>query len=154
LRGLSWITLTEAFQLPAAWVDESSYDETSGRFTSGPCAELERDVSFVSEGAAEYGYSSRADLFPKYADAVSEDWNTIFGFRAPIDDPLAWLKGYYDASERARYVSDADVCFINIDAAFWELYARDPRLIETLRGHLRGLDVSVVDCVLKDSYGL
>jgi hypothetical protein len=160
LRGLTWITRDQAFQLPAAWIDESSFDEASESFTSGPCAEFEQDVSLLSEGAANvagpvrYGFSSRSDLFPKYADAIAEDWNAIFGFRAPIDDPLAWLKGYYDTGDRAAYVSEAEVCFLNIDAAFWEFYARDPRLIETLRSHLRGPGVSVDDCVLEDTFGL
>src|SRR3712207_2914799 len=156
LRGLSWITRHGAFQLPAAWFDESSFDETSERFTSGPCAEFEQDVSVISDatGDVRHGYSSRSDLFPKYADAVSEDWNGIFGFRAPIDDPRAWLKGFYDARDRAAYVSVAEVCFLNIDAAFWEFYAQDPQLIEALRSHLGGLDVSVESCNLEDTFGL
>jgi hypothetical protein len=156
LRGLSWITLHDAFQLPSAWFDESSFDETSERYTSGPCAEFQQDVSVISDatGDVTYGYSSRSDLFPKYAEAVTEDWNTIFGIRAPIDDPLAWLDRFYDARDRAAYVSGADVCFLNIDAAFWEFYARESQLIETLRSHLRGLPVSVEGCTLEDTVGL
>ena len=154
LVGLTWVTEPDAFRLPLEWLDESSYDEAAERFTSGPCAEFERNVPLLSYGRGQYGRCSTADIFAAYAGIVNEDWNAIFGLRAPVDVAVDWLKGYFDATDRVAHVAKAHVCFFNVDGAFWEFYAHDEELIRSVRRHLETLDVSVQDCVLRDAHHL
>lgn len=156
LNGLTWLTGVEPFLASLAWLDESIYDEATDTYVSGPAADLERDVRLITDdrGKAHYGCYAQVDLFPKYARIVHEDWNAFFGIDKAIPDPLAWWKGYWDTSNRAAYLNDCHVCFRNVDAAFWEFYTREPRLLELLKAHLKNLDVSTEPCQLEESLGL
>ncbi len=155
LSGLFWITGPGSFLLPLSWADQSEYDATADEFTSGLAAELDRAVVEVSEDKKQYGFFSNADLFPKFAEVVSEDWNAIFGLTVPVD-PLAWLKRSYDTQARAAYILDSPiaVCFLSIDGGCWEFYARDTSLFDKLRQHLGSLEVGVDPCRLSESNGL
>lgn len=154
LNGLTWLTGVQAFRCPPAWLEESVYDHATDSYVSGPCADLDRDVHLLAEGNAQYGCYSHADIFPKYASIVEEDWNSIFAFERPVQDPLGWWKGYYDAKKRAAYVVDCHACFLSIDGSYWEFYANEPRLQDTLSEHLKRLDVAVWPCSLEESHGL
>ncbi len=155
LSGLFWITCPGSFVLPLSWADQSEYDEAADEFTSGPAAELYRAVVEVSEGKTQYGCFSNADLFPKFAEVVSGDWNALFGLTVFVD-PLEWLKRYYDTRDRAAYILDSPiaVCFLNIDGGSWEFYARDRSLFDKLTQHLGSLEVRVDPCRLSESNGL
>lgn len=156
LNGLTWLTGVGAFRLPLSWADDSVYDEATDSFVSGPAAELDRDVHLITDerGVTQFGCYARADVFPKYAGIVEEDWNAIFGMDRPIQNPLAWWDGYYDATSRAAYLNGFYVCFLSIDGGCWEFYTREPRLLEMVERHLKGLDVGVSSCKLEESEGL
>jgi len=156
VTGLTWLALPGAFGFPPRWMDESVFDSAAERYVSGPCADFEREVVLVAEqdGARQYGYCSRVDLFPRYSEAVVEDWSAIFGLSTLVTDPLAWLRGYYAAASRAAYVGEAIVCFLNVDSAFWEFYSKDMRLLEILGTHLNTMQVRITPCELEESHGL
>src|SRR5688572_4449270 len=109
LQGFHWITLADAFLFPPEWDDASDFDPDAEVYTSGPCAEFFRDIQKIAEGNTTYGYATDVDLFPKYARAIKEDWNSIFGLRARPVSALEWLKGFYDSKDRARYAGACDV---------------------------------------------
>jgi hypothetical protein len=52
---------------------------------------------------------------------------------------------FYDTIERI-----AEVCFFNVDGAWWELYAKDATLLERVTSHVRQLptDVAIEPVVL------
>jgi len=129
VAGLSWLALCEAFVYPSSWFDESVFDEGTDEYISGPIAEFERIVRHVGlrtrHVTTSYGYVSAEDIFPRYANVVSEDWTSIFGVSQRVADAEAWLKGYYASESRHDYLSGfCDIVFLNVDGAFWEVFAR------------------------------
>lgn len=139
LQAMTWLTMPGAFRFPYEWEDASDFDPVNQVWTGGPMAEFDRDLVQIREGNSHYGYFTSVDLFPKYAPAISEDWNTIYGLRQPVA-PLEWLRAAY---ARGTYETAelADVTFVNDDGSFWEFFPRDESLLRILEQHLPGLPV-------------
>jgi hypothetical protein len=157
ISGLTWVTLTQPFVFPFEWLDASGYDEATNRYCSGVMAEFEKVVRHVGTqfkcSSVSYGYVAQADIFPRYASIVSHDWCSFFGLPASTPDPESWLKAFYDAPVRSEYLRQAqcEVVFLNIDAAFWEIYAR-PVLLRMYEQHLLTSKIKYDACCLENAY--
>jgi hypothetical protein len=58
-------------------------------------------------------------FFPKAAEFVQGDWDSIYGLMEPID--LATFKGFGEGN----LPEDVEIYFSCTDAAYWEVYAKD-----------------------------
>ena len=140
VAGLTWvITPFQPWRFPPEWEDASEFDPESGRYTSGPIAELGRDVHLVRDGARNLCHVAAVDIFPKYAAAVNDFGDSIFGVRVPPDDAAAWLLRTYWAtpgsSDVDAAVREAEVSFVGHES-WWEFYSRDGSRLDALKAHL------------------
>jgi len=147
LRGHSWLTLPSSFHYPSEWIDTSTYDEATHTHTSGPIKDFEAEVTHIGDVTpttrTTFGYSARTDIFPKFADAVSEDWCSIFAVAGPVTDPPRWLEGYYKAKNRAQYLREhAEVVFLNVDGSFWECFTSRDELLQLLWKYFGALKIA------------
>lgn len=96
-------------------------------------------------------------LLPRYARNVCSDGLDLFGFAQRPDErefrAKLWKKRWLLFAVRNReWLGEAcDVCIFNIDGAYWDFFAKDPRLLDRLRAHLAAMPaVTAEDILLKD----
>ena len=153
VSGLTWLGTSESFQLPYAWGEESAYDDETDRHVTGPAAEFERVVQYLRTrtpwgGTIEHGCIATEDIFPRFAEAVSDDWSSIYGVARRVDDPQAWLEAYYASHVRHEYLSaQCEIIFLSVDGAFREIFAHAP-LLSVCEQHLRATGVRYEPCLL------
>ena len=155
LRGHSWLTLSESFQYPVEWIDESTFDAAGEVCLAGPVKDFEAEVTRICDVTpmtrTTYGYSATTDIFPKFAAAVSEDWSSIFGLAGKVAEPRRWLEDYYNAKDRARYLSEhADAVFLSVDGSFWACFTKSGQFLKLLERHLQSLQVTTDPVQLSD----
>src|SRR6185369_14927806 len=101
------------------------------------------------DSSCSEGYIPPDTLLPKFAHFIEEDWMELCGFRQPPDVVAARRHLRESPTDYAWLSSVADICFFNVDGAWWEIYARDESLLEAVRRHLAGLhDITVQDTLL------
>ena len=85
-----------------------------------------------------FGYIPPDLLLPRFAHFVTDDWASLYGFHTKPD-----ASSFFKAMESGSYwtVLDrtADLCFFNVDAVWWDFYARDESLLEIVRTHAASL---------------
>jgi hypothetical protein len=153
LSAYRWIFYEESFFLPLLMADESEYDYKTERYISGPGVDFQKDIITLSEQGWCF---SKAAVFSKYAEGVTEDWNGLFGFQKLCFQPLEWTKKYSQVKPISEFVNKTvDVCFLNVDAAYWEIHCRNEAWISLLKTHLCSLpEVEWKCCDISESDGL
>lgn len=147
-----WIVQQGAFlQFPLDWVDASTYDEPRGRHVDGPLGRFDALRLDAADGYESYG----PGLLPEFAAGITEDWNELFAFLEPVSSLRDWVARRF-GDERAEHVAaTATACFLNVDAAYWEIHARDAGMIEVVRSDMESEpSVIVQEASLAGSHGL
>ncbi|HVM60870.1 MAG TPA: hypothetical protein VMV72_08385 [Verrucomicrobiae bacterium] len=116
------------------------YDELPFRGGGG------EDESFehLIETVCSEGYIPPATLLPKFAHYVIEDWADLYGFQKS-PDVAATRRHLRESPTDYEWLSrTVDICFFNVDGAWWEVYARDEALLAAVRQHVTRLpDITV-----------
>lgn len=121
LNGLHWLMESDTF----AYIETDSLDKISKLNT--------KDDNW---------YISKEDIFPSYSKLVDEDWNIIYGFKPESTDLKVWAKDYWVIKDRAEYISlFCDICFINIDASYWEIYSNNQNILNIIKGKNKVIEV-------------
>ncbi|MCB1053506.1 MAG: hypothetical protein KDC71_23085 [Acidobacteria bacterium] len=143
LSSLNWIIRAGAFWWREPWseMSEEEFDREFGQFF-----DYSRDRNFLI---------SKRPILPLFAPSLKDDWNFLFGFRQVPADPESWIQQYWSANVRSGFVSKStDVCFVNVDALFWEMFSNVPEWLSKARTHLQTLlDVKVSDMPIEQSHG-
>ncbi|MEK8017351.1 MAG: hypothetical protein VSS75_010830 [Candidatus Parabeggiatoa sp.] len=153
LKFYSWIFYEDSFFLPILMAEKSEYDYETEKYMSGPGVDFQNDMIALSE---DEWYFSKTELFSKYVEGVKEDWNGLFGFQKMLIQPHEWAKKYSTVKDISEFVNNTvDICFLNVDAAYWEIHCRNKRWIALLKEHLRSLPkVEYEACEIRKSHGL
>lgn len=90
------------------------------------------------------GYFPPDTLLPRYAHHVTNDWFDLFGvLQPPTPDIQRRLRS---VRTNSTWISGVvDLCIFNVDGAYWEFYARDNQMLETVAGNvaqLNGVDIA------------
>ncbi len=75
-------------------------------------------------------------LLPRFIDFLAEDWCSFCGF----ENKPSRLDGHIRNSELVSVGPEVALRFINVDSAFWLMFARDCSLIERVEAHISRLD--------------
>jgi hypothetical protein len=150
LRPLWWATEHARYAFPTEWIlERSDHGVDDWQPLSGPSHQR-------FEGAFVPG-TERAvappGFLPEFAGVVSGDWTMLYGLpNDPASDPplLAALGrlGWFHPPN--SFPPAVDVVVRGIDWAYWEVFARDERLITEVHDHLRevpGLSVQLLAAV-------
>lgn len=95
------------------------------------------DIAFetLAEASCAEGYLPPDTLLPKFATFINEDWTDLYGFHQ-LPDVTSFRQHLCKNPADYPWLSrHADICLFNVDGAWWEIYARDPSLLETIRAH-------------------
>jgi hypothetical protein len=88
-------------------------------------------------------------LLPRFAHFVTNDWADLYGFLQPPDEEVRARLGRGVLDPR-RLSAVVDVCFFNVDGAYWEIYARDDQMLSDVARHVGQLpDVSAAEKLLQ-----
>jgi len=156
LSGHHWIIERDSFNWPLDWHVNSPYEESNNTYTEGPMKKVFDLFSQIQD--QENSLYAAPGLMPTYAEYVKDDWNTLFGFKIGLSSPQKWMQRFdiENHEERVDWVQKtADIGFLNVDAAYWEIHARNIKIIETVQNHLKnieGIQISPQD--LATSYGI
>lgn len=114
-----------------------------------PFAGVDEHFETLAETTCAAGHIPPDTLLPKFAHFVIEDWVDLYGFRASPDVPGIRQHLHKSPTDYEWLGQVADICFFNVDGAWWEIYARDKALLEAVRHHVTSLsDITVHDRVL------
>lgn len=152
LNSYYWIVQQDSFQqLPRKLIDASVYDESIDRYVEGPLCRFD-DLRL--DAVHDYVYFGPG-LLPEFSPGITEDWNELYGFVEPLSNFQDWVEKRF-GDNRAKLVEDtAAVCFFNIDAAYWEIYAKDSNMIEGVQTDMESEpSVTVKSANLEKSFGL
>jgi hypothetical protein len=95
----------------------------------------ERFEQLIETVCAE-GYIPPDTLLPRFAHYVVSDWAELYGFQARPDVATIRRRLRESPSDYEWLSKVTDLCFFNVDGAWWEMYARDERLLDAVRQHL------------------
>jgi hypothetical protein len=157
MKGYSWVFGCDSFFLPTFMAEKSEYDDKKEKYMSGPGVDFENDIKALYDSDVRDGWCfSKTDILSKYGEGVNEDWNGIFGFQKLLIQPHEWVKKYSEVKNPSEFVNrTVDICFLNVDAAYWEIYCKNERWMAIIKEHLRSLPkVDSYVCDLSKSYGL
>ena len=123
------------FNLPESWFEDAWYDEKYDIEHSVKLDEFESH--FILDRRSEKSFIlTEPDFLKKYAKYIVDDWWDIIGFYKPphdIEDYFKKLSEIYNPLEKANFLDKtADICFFNIDAAYWEIFAQDHSIIKSI----------------------
>lgn len=89
-------------------------------------------------------YLSEIGFIPRYAEYIDGFDHEYFGFNADFNLPQSyrWLQKY--RSQNYKYAKTAieesvEVCFFNMDSAFWEFFSNDNIMINILIEYMEEL---------------
>ena len=146
LRSLWWFVDVERWLIPPAWYASAEVDE-EGLVWRDPRG-IAFEACFVSQPVESISVRvARPGFLPDFADIVSADWSYLCGMSFdPTTRPgLASCCAANDRwFARPRHPS-VSVVIRGIDAAYWELFAADPAVLETVSRQLadvRGIQVA------------
>jgi hypothetical protein len=105
-----------------------------------------KDESFekLIETVCTEGYIPPNTLLPRYAHYVIDDWAGLYGFQKYPD--VAAMRNHlrHSPTDYEWLNRVVDICFFNVDGAWWEIYAREASLLEAVRQHIPSLpDITV-----------
>jgi hypothetical protein len=145
INGYKWLFDADAFTIDT--------DHESNLFSNEFLAITEKTWRGTLK---EYGCFCEHDIFPKYAKYVVEDWNSIYAVKELKGAPIDWFKSCFKSSDRAKFIdSTVSLCFLNIDAAYWEFYSQDERHVKIVSEHASSLNGTRIEkCILSKSSGL
>ena len=98
----------------------------------------------------------RPGTLPDLAPFLYDDWIDLIGFRGRGLDPLTVAAEFLQVKEMGRVKYDlieryADICFFCVDGWSWEVYAKDPAVIDRTVEHVKGNGLVRIDhCELHD----
>jgi len=123
-----WVLVGTEWGIPSGWSEKEgmSYE----------------DYVLEQRGDDRDWFVARPGFMGKFSRFLMDDWCDIFAV-APPPRSLAWYEEHLVTEfERKSKNFDEDVMawFSCIDGAFWEAFLKDERLLDTLSGHLEGLD--------------
>lgn len=74
-------------------------------------------------------------LLPRFAHFMENDWVDLYGFlQPPAEEIQRRLEG---GVVNTRLLSGiVDICFFNVDNAYWEIYARDDQMLNDVARHV------------------
>ncbi len=126
LKKYHWLYLEQPF----------SYDEDK----TGDCGRAIQGIP------ANDGYIAPNTLLPKYSRFVCGNWNNLFGFESMPDAPLMFSR--LMTRDGVFFEKAIDLCFFNVDAAYWDFYAKEEELLRVVTKHassLAGVQVEQVE---------
>jgi hypothetical protein len=93
----------------------------------------------LCDARCDEGYLPPDTLLPKFARYVINDWADLYGFaQRPPEDVRRRLGARRQADY--RWLSGiVDICFFNVDGAYWEIYAADDRILNEVAAHVAQL---------------
>jgi hypothetical protein len=106
----------------------------------------------ILEKKDQYKYA-KPGFIQKFANFIHDDWCNIFGFTSPIDNLDNFIKKYWASkNDRNKFLSQTvDIYFVNIDAAFWEVYSKNENLLTIVSSEVKkDKDYYVNDCNLME----
>jgi len=156
LEGYYWITDAEAFIWPEEWDDESEYSEELNEYVTGPLKRISELYKTIKQYELDFKYGE-PDIMPKYAIYIKNDWNSLYAFKVPANDPVAWCESYYSlrsksGNELAEFFKRTlELCLVNIDGAYWVLCTRNSNMIDKVKEHMRSFkEFTLSDIPLKE----
>ncbi|MEQ8187595.1 MAG: hypothetical protein ABRQ39_06445 [Candidatus Eremiobacterota bacterium] len=149
-----WIIDRDCFKWPVEFHHLSTYNSDTDEYEDGPMKEILFFFSPIEEN--NNYYLGLPGLLPEYASYISNDWNCILGFKAKPDSPGEWIKKYWNAKNRGHYVArTVDICFTNIDGAYWEFFTKKEELFESIRYSLQNIEgIRISEQSIENSYGI
>jgi hypothetical protein len=100
-------------------------------------AEVPEELAYRFDSSAVEGYTPGEALFPEAARYVMNDWCDFHAVRKPrvrIEDFIKQVgRGW------AGVAGVCDLSFYCVDGARWLMFARDPGLLDVMRGHHRAV---------------
>lgn len=73
-------------------------------------------------------------LLPEFANWIIEDWTHFYGFLDVPENPAEFFR--IARREPSLLEKIADIAFLNVDGAYWILYARDESLLNRVAEHV------------------
>jgi hypothetical protein len=114
-----------------------------------PFAGVDEDFEALVETICADGHIPPDTLLPKFARFVRENWTDLYGFQKRPDVAEVRRQLQRNPTDYEWMSQNVDLCFFNVDGAWWEIYARDESLLEAVRRHAAGLsDITVQDTLL------
>jgi len=111
----------------------------------------------VGETLHEYIFV-KPGFIQKYSQYIVDDSMCIVGFKSAPANIDSLITSFYSLSdnERKKYLDEtADILCVNVDAAFWELFAKDTQLLTAVQNHMANKDgFNVTEYKLFESQGL
>jgi hypothetical protein len=114
-----------------------------------PFAGSDADFGPLVESCCSEGYIPPDTLLPRFVSFVAEDWADLVGFQTTPDVSVIRRHLGERPADYEWLSEHADICFFCVDGAWWEIYARDRALLETVRQHVTRLpDITVQERLL------
>jgi hypothetical protein len=143
LRPLWWVTEHLQYAFPPGWMSEQAQQPG---VLSGPSFQ-NFDASFLPDIKPPV---ARPGFLPTFANTISGDWSVLHGL---IDDPSHNTKllealgrvGWFDPP--SNFPPEISISIRGIDWAYWEVFARNQKLVIALHEHLKdvpGLKVELL----------
>ncbi len=124
------------FDLPNEWFTNAWYDEKTDMHRSAKLDEFESHI-LIDRRDEKSSILTTPDFLKKYGKFILDDWWDIIGFCTPprdIDNYLNELNKIQDPPEKALFLDKtADICFFNVDAAYWEIFAKDESILKRIK---------------------
>ena len=114
-----------------------------------PFAGSDAEFQELVETTCSVGHIPPGSLLPRFADFITDDWADLYGFQASPDVAAVRQRLRGSPTDYEWLSRHTDICFFNVDGAWWEIYARDDSLLGTVRRHATGLpDVTLHERLL------
>lgn len=154
LAGHHWIVSADGLGGP--WLLGS--EERDGLDGTDDCPESDSPDDWEKHRLCDIGHEHSyfaPGLLPHFAPCVREDWNELFGFPDPVPDPGEWVRRRFLSAPQPHIAATATLCFLCVDGAYWEFFARDRELVDTVRRDLQGVrGIRIEDADFKASRAL
>ena len=97
-------------------------------------------------------YVPPAAILPRFANFVIDDWADVFFFKQP---PCPYREFVRRRADHRFLKKVVDLAFLNVDGAYWLLFAQDEILVERIREHVTSLGdpFTAMDVLWEDELG-
>lgn len=136
----------------------------AGRMEDEVYKELERLSLFKRESYNEDGYHGPG-FFPKFAKYLLDDWNDVLCFSQPFpkrenvinvmysnEGENGFKTGDYSQMRKAYMDLDFSFFFQNIDACYWECYAKNDSDIELIVDYLKESKINYEELLFSEDF--
>ncbi len=138
LSSYYWIIESDGltYRFPKEWYDDEWYDEETDETRSTKLDEFNSDILVNHSNYV----LTKPCFIPKYCDYFLDDWCDIIGFeKIPEHDFWKIYCSYIsDRQKLNAFLNDTcDICFFNIDAAYWEIFAKNQELLDLVYDNMK-----------------